>query len=54
MKKQLLTALIGLAVFGTSVAQTTWPTRPVRIVVPEPAGSVPDFMARLYAVQLGK
>ena len=58
MKKQLLTALIGMAVFGASstasVAQTAYPVRPVRIIVPAPAGTGPDIMARLYAEQLGK
>lgn len=31
-----------------------YPTRPVRIIVPLPAGSAPDIQARIYAEQLSK
>jgi tripartite-type tricarboxylate transporter receptor subunit TctC len=58
MKKHLLSTLLGLAALGSaataSLAQTAYPTRPVRIIVPAPAGTGPDIMARLYAEQLGK
>jgi tripartite-type tricarboxylate transporter receptor subunit TctC len=58
MKKQLLTTVLGLAAFGSfataSLAQTAYPTRAVRIIVPAPAGTGPDIVARLYAEQLGK
>jgi tripartite-type tricarboxylate transporter receptor subunit TctC len=58
MKKQLLTTLLGLAALGSvataSMAQSSYPTRAVRIIVPAPAGTGPDIMARLYAEQLGK
>src|SRR5205823_493184 len=30
-------------------AQTTWPERPVRIIVPYPAGGSADVLARFYA-----
>src|SRR5690348_15329015 len=42
----------GLAIAGTARAQETWPTRPVRIVVPFPAGGTTDLLARLYAQRL--
>ena len=32
----------------------SYPTRPVRIIVPLPAGSAPDIQARIYAEQLSK
>ena len=58
MKKHLLATLLGLAALGsvatTSFAQTAYPNRAVRIIVPAPAGTGPDIMARLYAEQLGK
>jgi tripartite-type tricarboxylate transporter receptor subunit TctC len=38
----------------TVQAQNAYPNRPVKIIVPAPAGSSPDVMARLYAEQLGR
>lgn len=35
-------------------AQTAYPTRTVRIIVPAPAGTGPDVLARLYAQHLGQ
>lgn len=35
-----------------SDAQETWPTRPVRFVVPFPAGTPPDFLARMASQKL--
>jgi tripartite-type tricarboxylate transporter receptor subunit TctC len=40
------------ALFVTSAAAETWPTRPVRLVVPAPAGSAPDFLSRLMSPKL--
>lgn len=53
----LLTAALGglLAVAGTAAyAQPAapWPTKQVRLVVPSPAGTAPDIMARLVADKL--
>lgn len=37
----------------TALAQTGWPSRPIRIVVPYPAGGTPDAVARVLAEKLG-
>ena len=37
---------------AVSDAQETWPTRPVRFVVPFPAGTPPDFLARIASQKL--
>ena len=43
-----------LALCPWSQAQTTWPTRPVRLIVGFPAGSTPDISARTLAEALAK
>lgn len=42
------------AVSGTAAAQSAFPSRPIRIISPVPAGVAPDVMARLYAEQLSR
>ncbi len=39
---------------GAANAQPPWPARPIRLVVPFPPGSSPDFVARLVSEPLGK
>jgi tripartite-type tricarboxylate transporter receptor subunit TctC len=51
--------LAGASVLGLSSTMalakgTSWPTKPVRIIVPFPAGSITDTMARLLSDNLSK
>jgi tripartite-type tricarboxylate transporter receptor subunit TctC len=46
--------LSALVLVGTAVAQQSWPQRPVRIVVPLPAGSAVDLTSRLFAERLAQ
>jgi tripartite-type tricarboxylate transporter receptor subunit TctC len=44
---------LGAALPGGARAQSDWPTKPVRLVVPFPAGGGADLGARVVAVHLG-
>lgn len=49
-----LAAVLGLwGTFNSSVQAQTWPAKPVRMIVPFPAGSTPDVIARLVADRFG-
>lgn len=51
--KTLLAATIALAcTLGASAQTPTWPARPVRIIVPAPAGSSLDIIARMLGDKL--
>ncbi|MBS0293865.1 MAG: tripartite tricarboxylate transporter substrate binding protein [Proteobacteria bacterium] len=45
---------LGLGAAGATQAQTHWPTKPVRIVVPFAAGGTTDLLARAIAPELGR
>ena len=48
-------AAIGfIASAGTALAQSDYPNKPVKIIVPFPAGGTSDVMGRLIAEELGK
>ncbi len=50
--KRLATALLALSLSGPLLAQTAWPTKPVRVVVPAPAGSSLDIIVRTLGDKL--
>lgn len=53
ISRRSLMALAGLqALHGISWAQSSWPSRPVRLVVPGPAGGGTDVFARLLSASL--
>ncbi len=59
MRKLLRTLLLVMpvAVFGLASAQTaaqSWPTKPVRFILSQPAGSSPDIVARLLGDRLSR
>jgi len=54
LRRTLLLAATLCAAAVPALAQATWPTRPVRIVVPYGPGSSPDVLVRLFSDKLGK
>ena len=50
MKKTLATVMLMLLA-GWACAQGAWPNRPVRVIVPFPAGQTTDVIARLLTQQ---
>ncbi|MDR7093990.1 Bug family tripartite tricarboxylate transporter substrate binding protein [Hydrogenophaga laconesensis] len=53
-RRQVTTLLAGMALAPALLAQTPWPAKPIRLVVPAGAGSGPDIMARLIGDRLGQ
>lgn len=60
MRRKLLTASLGLAVAGLlaawplAAAAQNFPSKPLRLVVPYPAGGATDFVARMVGERLSK
>jgi tripartite-type tricarboxylate transporter receptor subunit TctC len=59
MRVPFTTSAIGMmlaAALGTSVAaqDSDWPARPIRIIVPGPAGSASDILTRIVSEELGE
>jgi tripartite-type tricarboxylate transporter receptor subunit TctC len=52
MKKLLVLAMAALAAAASAAAQESYPTRPITLVVPYPAGGVTDTLARLLAERM--
>ena len=53
MKTRHVAATLAATFITTLAASQTWPTKPVRVVVPAPAGSSLDFVARVLGEKLG-
>jgi tripartite-type tricarboxylate transporter receptor subunit TctC len=53
-RQLLLLSSAALVAHGPLRAQGAWPTKPVRIVVPFPAGGTTDILARALAPELGR
>jgi len=50
----LLVGAVWVSIAGSALAQTTWPTKPVKIVVPFAPGGTTDILARAIAPELSK
>ena len=55
-RRHFVAGSAGLAItgIGKSSAQSTWPTRPIRMVVPYPAGGQTDGIARAFGDYLSR
>jgi tripartite-type tricarboxylate transporter receptor subunit TctC len=49
-----VTGLALLAASTTALAQAAYPTRPIRVIVPYPAGGIVDIVARSLTDTIGK
>jgi tripartite-type tricarboxylate transporter receptor subunit TctC len=52
-RRTAVAAALALSLTGLAHAQAAWPSKPVRIVVPAPAGSSLDIIVRLMSDKLG-
>jgi len=46
--------LSALAAFSVSASAQSYPTKPIRLIVPYPAGGATDFFARLVFPKMGE
>lgn len=53
-RRHLIAFLAGMAMAPALLAQTAWPNKPIRMIVPAGAGTGPDVMARLIGDRLGQ
>jgi tripartite-type tricarboxylate transporter receptor subunit TctC len=53
-RRGVLAALAGAAFTGGATAQTTWPDRPVRVMVPYPPAGGADTTARILYTKLSE
>lgn len=53
LRRTLLSLAIGLAT-SVTIAQPAWPSKPIRIIVPFPAGGLTDVMARVIGQAMGE
>jgi tripartite-type tricarboxylate transporter receptor subunit TctC len=53
-RRTILSLLAGAALAPAAFAQSGWPSQPIRLVVPYPAGGGTDFFARLVAPGMGE
>ena len=54
MIRRIATTFLALLFLGLGAAQAQYPTKPVKIIVPFPAGQATDLAARIIAEALGK
>ena len=52
--RRVASALLLAAATGPAFAQSGWPSRPIKLIVPVSAGTATDIMARLLANEVGK
>ena len=50
----MIAACLGVASLGAANAQSAYPTQPVRVIIPFPAGSTTDALTRIVADGLGR
>jgi tripartite-type tricarboxylate transporter receptor subunit TctC len=53
-RRHLLSLLAGSALAPAAFAQSTWPSQPIKLVVPYPPGGGTDYFARLVAPGMGE
>ena len=57
MRCRLITAMAAAALAGsamTAAAQETYPSKPIRVIVPEVVGSAADLMSRIVSQHIGE